>query len=128
MTDEEIERALDICAHLTSEHCMECPIEQEHKDNCCCGSVLAEHALCYIQSLKAEIAHDETHLNAWEKNFKKGEESVRKETAKEILKRVDEIESENHLDPKDSYDCNAIVAYNNIRKFIKRKYGVEMEE
>lgn len=56
------------------------------------------------------------------------EEEIAKRVAKEIYKRVDEFRKSPDLDPRDSYDCNALDAYNNVCKFINRKYGVEIEE
>lgn len=55
-------------------------------------------------------------------------ESERKQTAKEIYKQVDEWRKSPELDPRDSYDCNALDAYNNVCKFINRKYGVQLED
>lgn len=55
-------------------------------------------------------------------------DNLHKETAKEIYKRVDEFRKLPDLDPRDSYDCNALDAYNNVCKFINRKYGVEIEK
>ena len=56
------------------------------------------------------------------------EEEIAKRVAKEIYKRVDEFRKSPDLDPRDSYDCNALDAYNNVCKFINRKYGVEIEK
>lgn len=56
------------------------------------------------------------------------EEEIAKRVAKEIYKRVDEFRKSPELNPRDSYDCNALDAYNNVCKFINRKYGVEIEE
>lgn len=54
-------------------------------------------------------------------------DNLHKETAKEIYKRVDEFRKSPDLDPRDSYDCNALDAYNNVCKFINRKYGVGID-
>lgn len=59
---------------------------------------------------------------------KVNEEEITKRVAKEIYKRVDEFRKSPELNPRDSYDCNALDAYNNVCKFINRKYGVEIEE
>lgn len=56
------------------------------------------------------------------------EEEIAKRVAKEIYKRVDEFRKSPELNPRDSYDCNALDAYNNVCKFINRKYGVEIEK
>lgn len=56
------------------------------------------------------------------------EEEIAKRVAKEIYKRVDEFRKSPDLDPRDSYDCNALDAYNNVCKFINRKYGVEIKK
>lgn len=56
MTDEEIEKALQICGEESVEQCGHCPIEQVYKNDCRCGSVLAKRVLAYINRLKAENA------------------------------------------------------------------------
>ncbi len=115
MTDEEIEKALF-----------------KNYDKTICEWLDCYGVLSYIRRLKAENERIDKLLTEKRLDELKCTKAIidktRKKTAKEILKRVDEIESENHLDPKDSYDCNAIDAYNTVRKFIKHEYGAEVEE
>lgn len=79
---------------------------------------LEEHHCC-IDKLQKIIKHLKQKL-------KYTADEVRKETAEEIYKKVDEFRKNPKLDPCDSYDCNALVAYNAVCEFIKRKYGVEV--
>lgn len=115
MTDKEIEQALD---------------------NLIAGGHPLSLFRDYINRLKAEIeklkavdnrvafckAYD--HLQADCKRLVKEKEQIRKETATDIYKKVDEFYNSPEYDPRDAYDCNALVAYNIIREFIKRVYGV----
>ena len=52
MTDEQIEKALRLCSANDFECCDECPIAEDIKEDCRCGSFLAENALDYINRLK----------------------------------------------------------------------------
>lgn len=52
MTDEQIEKALRLCGYGDCESCDECPIAEDIKEDCRCGSFLAENALGYIKRLK----------------------------------------------------------------------------
>lgn len=52
MTDEQIEKALHLCSFEDCETCNECPIAEDIKEDCRCGSFLAENALGYIKRLK----------------------------------------------------------------------------
>lgn len=52
MTDEQIEKALHLCSFEDSECCDDCPIAEDIKEDCRCGSFLAENALGYIRCLK----------------------------------------------------------------------------
>ncbi len=98
MTDEEIEKALYACAYLTAIHCDECPIEQEHKDDCQCESVLVKRTIAYINRLKSE----NTKLEV-------AKEKLRKEMAKEFYNLC----------------CGHGTTY--IKKFLIQKYCVEVE-
>lgn len=52
MTDEQIEKALQLCSSNDFECCDDCPIAEDIKEDCRCGSFLAENALGYIKRLK----------------------------------------------------------------------------
>lgn len=52
MTDEQIEKALRPCSINCLDCCNECPIAEDIKEDCRCGSFLAENALGYIKRLK----------------------------------------------------------------------------
>lgn len=69
---------------------------------------------------QANRNYEDCH-NEWTKK-------VRAETAKDIYKKVDELSNSPEYDPRDTYDCNALVAYNSVKEFIKRKYGVEVDD
>lgn len=51
-----------------------------------------------------------------------------KKVAKAIYEQVDEWRKSPELDAKDAYDCNAIDAYNNVCKYICRKYEIEVNK
>ena len=52
MTDEQIEKTLRLCSAHDFECCGDCPIAEDIKEDCRCGSFLAENALYYIRRLK----------------------------------------------------------------------------
>lgn len=52
MTDEQIEKALQLCSSNDFECCDDCPIAEDIKEDCRYGSFLAENALGYINRLK----------------------------------------------------------------------------
>lgn len=52
MTNEQIEKALRLCSANDFECCDDCPIAEDIKEDCRCGSFLAENALAYIKRLK----------------------------------------------------------------------------
>ncbi len=126
MTDEKIEKALYTCAYSTAIHCDECPIEQEHKNDCRCGSVLAERALDYITRLKAENATlvkeaDENAALAMEQKLRANN---LEETVKTIRKLLDLYTDENITG---EMKVTIGVIKQNI-KDITEKYGVKVEE
>ncbi len=55
-------------------------------------------------------------------------EEIEKQVAKEIYKKVLKCYKDPDYNPRNSYDCNALVAYNRIMVIIKRDYGIEVEE
>ena len=62
MIDERIEKALHVCGFEDSDSCNECPIDGNIKDDCRCGSFLAQKAFNYITRLKSEKQLAETQL------------------------------------------------------------------
>ena len=122
MTDVEIEKALVLCGYRTSAECKDCPIDQQHKDECQCGTILVKNALAYIERLKEKIAEakklckkkvGELKTNEWIKIMtlagyevnavedKKLIEQIRNDTAKEI---INSLLSECDASPDDCVD------------------------
>lgn len=54
-------------------------------------------------------------------------EEIEKQIAKEIYEKVLRCYKDPDYDPRDPYDCNALVAYNRIMVIIKKDYGIEVE-
>ena len=67
----------------------------------------------------------DNHEEIWKRNTEIAEKVARKEVAKEIYKKVEEFYNSPEYDHKDAYDCNALDAYNSVKEFIKRNYGIE---
>ena len=55
-------------------------------------------------------------------------EEIEKQVAKEIYKKVLKCYKDPDYNPRNPYDCNALVAYNRIMVIIKRDYGIEVDE
>lgn len=51
-----------------------------------------------------------------------------KKVAKAIYQQVDEWRKSPELDPRDSYDYNALDAYNNVCEYICGTYGIEVDD
>ena len=70
----------------------------------------------------------DNHEEIWKRNTEIAEKVACKQTAEDIYKKVEEFSNSPEYDPKDAYDCNALVAYNSVKEFIKRKYGIEVKQ
>jgi len=51
-----------------------------------------------------------------------------KKVAKMIYEQVDEWRKSPELNPRDSYDCGALDAYNDVCKYICRAYSIEVDD
>lgn len=71
MTDEEIEKALLAADDIAISEDVDC-----------------SDVLDYINRLKVELQHAESHIDGYVENWNKAEERIRKETAKEIFAQV----------------------------------------